>query len=87
MHSGAGREKEGEVQDFTFISANAFYALLCSSSNVPALCLFSGDGKAPKTKLHDGGGVTGINAHERTRNAVASDLASQLNSKCLCRDG
>lgn len=43
--------------------------------------------KAPKTKLHGGGGVTGINAHKGTWNAVTSDLASQLNSKCLCRDG
>lgn len=73
MHSGAGREQEGEVRDFTFISANAFHTLLCSTPNLPALCLFSSHGKAPKTKLHDGGGVTGINAHEGTQNAVTSD--------------
>lgn len=73
MHSGAGREQEGEVRDFTFISANAFHTLLCSTPNLPALCLFSSHGKALKTKLHDGGGVTGINAHEGTQNALASD--------------
>lgn len=36
MHSGAGREQEGEGRDFTFISANAFQTLLCSAPNVPS---------------------------------------------------